>query len=173
MSKHNRWVHSFLVGTLGLLGWTAAPAAAQERVPPSPNSVYVELLGNGLLYSINYDRYMTPHLTGRAGLFVLAASDSDGDGGGAVIATPLLVNYLFGTGSHHLETGVGVTLAAGAIEDLEDEVDDSFSGAMGTATLGYRYQRPTGGFVFRAGVTPFFGAGGVVPWFGISLGYAF
>lgn len=174
MRQIQRYTRLLVTSTLALaLAWRATPAAAQNGVPLKPNAAYLELLGNGLLYSLNYDRFLTAHLTGRVGLFVLAAQDSDGEGSGAVLATPVLVNYLFGRGNHHLETGIGATLLAGAIEDLEDEVDESFSGAVGTATLGYRYQRPGGGFVFRAGVTPFFGAGGIAPWFGVSFGYSF
>ena len=150
------------------------PSVAQESPAPAvtaPNAVYVELLGNGLLYSVNYDRLVAPHVSARVGVAALAAAD--GGSSAAVVAAPLMVNYLFGKGSSRFETGVGILLASGSVENVEGAEDDSFSGAVGTATLGYRYQRPGGGFFFRTGLTPFFGTGGIAPWFGISFGYGF
>ena len=151
---------------------SAGSAAAQGRaLPAAPNAMYVELLGNGGLYSLNYDRLLTPRVAARVGFMGLGAATDSVSGG--VIAAPLMVSYLFGEGNSHLETGVGVMLAAGAIDDVADFEDESFSGAIGTATIGYRYQRPGGGFVFRVGVTPLFDTTGIAPWIGLSLGYGF
>lgn len=150
----------------------AAPAAsAQETASPvtARNAFYVELLGNGILYSLNYDRMITPKVSARVGVAALAAADDSTSAG--VVAAPIMVNYLFGEGNSHFETGVGLMLASGAVDEVGDEEDDAFSGAVGTATLGYRYQRPGGGFVFRAGLTPFFSTDGILPWFGVSFGY--
>jgi hypothetical protein len=156
---------------LGMLGSTGSLAAQARAIAAAPNAVYVELLGNGLLYTLNYDRLVTPNVAARVGFMGLgAASDS---ASAAVVAAPLMVSYLFGGGSSHLETGIGVMLAAGAVDEVEGFEDESFSGAIGTATVGYRYQRPGGGFVFRAGVTPFFDTSGIAPWIGLSLGYGF
>jgi hypothetical protein len=41
-----------------------------------------------------------------------------------------------------------------------------------TGLIGYRYQKPARGFVFRAGVTPFFYDADFAPFAGISFGYA-
>jgi len=159
-----------MLALLALIGTSAA--AAQERaLPAAPNAVYLELAGNGLLYTLNYDRLLTPNVAARVGFMGLgAASDSASAG---IVAAPLMVSYLFGQGNSHFETGLGVMLAAGAVDEVEGFEDESFSGAVGTATIGYRYQRPGGGFVFRAGVTPFFDTGGIAPWIGLSLGYGF
>ena len=162
----------FVMTALLALAASAGSAAAQDRVMPSaPNAVYVELLGNGLLYSLNYDRLLTPNIAARVGVTGLAAASDSAAAG--VFGTPLMVSYLFGRGNSHLETGVGVLLVAGGVENVEGFEDESFSGAIGTATIGYRYQRPGGGFVFRAGVTPFFNTNGIGPWVGLSLGYGF
>lgn len=54
-----------------------------------------------------------------------------------------------------------------------DDFEEEFSGGViGTATAGYRFQRPQGGFVFRAGFTPFFDQNEFLPFAGISFGYA-
>jgi hypothetical protein len=153
-------------------------ASAQEARPDSAlvgrarNAVYVELIGNGLLYSVNYDRMLTDHLSARVGASYLGART---DTESASLATfPVMINYLTGARSnHHFEAGAGVTLLTASAEDLDDFEEAGFDGIAGTATLGYRYQRPQGGFVFRSGLTPFFGAGGVLVSAGVSLGYSF
>lgn len=81
--------------------------------------------------------------------------------------------FSFGEGSSRFEAGIGLALMAGGIDNVEGFEDEGFSGATGTAALGYRYQRPGGGFVFRVGLTPLFGPGGILPWGGLSLGYSF
>ena len=161
-----------LLSALIALAATAGSGAAQDRaLPAAPNAVYLELGGNGLLYSLNYDRLLTPRVAARVGFMGLGAATDSVSGG--VIAAPLMVSYLFGEGNSHFETGLGVMLAAGAIDEVGELEDEGFSGAIGTATVGYRYQRPGGGFVFRAGVTPLFDTSGIAPWVGISLGYGF
>lgn len=164
---------SFWILLLLLLPLTAGDATAQEAAPPvtARNAFYVELLGNGLFYSMNYDRLFTDQVSGRVGLMFLGAASDEGSA--AVTATPLMVNYLFGRGNSHFEAGVGILVVSGAVDDVPGEEDQSFSGAIGTGTLGYRYQRPGGGFVFRVGLTPFFSTQAFGPWFGISFGYGF
>ena len=86
---------------------------------------------------------------------------------------PVMATYLLGQGNSHFETALGIGIIT-ASADIE-EIDEEFSGSdiYGTATLGYRYQKPTGGVIFRAGFTPAFAGGNVIPWVGVSVGYAF
>lgn len=137
-------------GALLLLAMFAlvAPVAAQDS-GPTRNAFFVELFGNALYGSLNYERALAPNLSARVGLGPLGPTGT------------LMLSYLSGTGSHRLETGGGLLLRAGS------------SNVLGTATMGYRYQRPTGGPLFRAGFTPLVGGGGVAPWFGISFGVGF
>jgi hypothetical protein len=166
----------FVVGLFAAFG-AAVPAASAQQIPTEEiaptarNAFYVELLGNGLLYSLNYDRLFADQISGRVGIMLIGAANDTSAAG--VIAAPILANYLFGRGNSHFEAGIGITLMSGAVENVEEIEEEGFSGAVGTATLGYRYQRPGGGFVFRAGLTPFFGGGGILPWFGLSFGYGF
>lgn len=139
---------------------------AQTQAVPARDAVYVELLGNGVLYTVNYDRRFTDNLTGRVGLGVFGG-----------VAVPVMANYLFGEGRGRLELGGGVELIGASDVDFGDldeqeEVRDS-DALVGTATVGYRYQPATGGFVFRIGLTPLFSLDGGLPWLGISFGHAF
>lgn len=163
--------------------------AAMAQSPTSPNSVYLELGGNGLFYSINYDRLFTKSFGGRVGAgYISPSSVSTG-------TFPLMAYYLIGSGNSKLELGLGANVIlqpenqSFSFASSEDEEFEG-SGVLGTATVGYRYQRAEGGIVFRAGLTPQFGKfvrETLLPsyqyvtedvfkfqiWIGISIGYAF
>jgi hypothetical protein len=136
------------------------------------HTAYGELGGNGLLLTANYERRFSPHVAGRIGFsFVEVEEESSGDTDPVVIV-PLMVNYLTHPRlNHHLELGAGVTIAVGETSGWASDIDEDFSAVIGTATIGYRYQRPERGFVFRAGLTPFFDGDGIAPWAGVSFGY--
>jgi len=142
------------LATLCMAVLLADPAMAQS--PPCPSSVYFEALGNGLLYSVNYDRLLTKSFGGRVGVSYFAPDEI------GVTTFPVTAYYLVGSGSSKLELGLGACMM------LQDErqsfsfmssLDEEFkgSGVLGTAAVGYRHQHADGGFVFRAGLTPFFG----------------
>ena len=182
MSRLARTAAAFALAFIAA-GPGARAAAAQEAAPapapiPARNAFYVELLGNGLIYSVNYDRRLTDNLAGRVGFAFVSGEDSDGDRASIVIA-PVMGSYLFGEGNSHFEAGLGVLLASASVEDVgsgdEDWFDETVEGStvLGTGVLGYRYQRPDGGFVFRVGLTPVFTTSDFAPWFGISFGYGF
>ena len=162
----------------------AAPAAAQDGAPASEpearNALYFELGGNALLYSLNYERRVRDALSARAGLMFLSLEGTDSDSGESadvnVALIPLMINGLLGDGAGRLELGIGPIfgLAGGSVTDVEGtEVDFSGVGLAGvTSTIGYRYQPPDGGIIFRAGLVPFY-SGKPQLWAGLSLGYAF
>jgi hypothetical protein len=146
---------------------SALPAPAEQARAPelARDAVYFELLGNGLLYSINYDHRFTDVISVRAGMMVMG-----------VVASPVTVNALLGGGSHRLELGAGALLlsAPGELaEETEDEELEDLRAVTATATVGYRFQPERGGLVFRAGFTPILVNGAGLPWFGMSVGYAF
>jgi hypothetical protein len=168
---------------LALAAALTARAASAQDAAPSPitarNAFYVELLGNGLIYSVNYDRRLTGHVAGRVGVSFATAEDSEGDRATIGLA-PVMGSYLFGEGNSHFEAGLGMLLATASVDEIDPGGgEDPFVGGdggstvFGTGVLGYRYQRPGGGFVFRAGLTPIFTTSDFVPWFGVSFGYAF
>lgn len=144
---------------------TAAPALVRQEAAPglARDAVYLEAGGNGLLYTINYDHRFTDVVSVRAGMMVLG-----------VVAAPVTVNALLGGGSHRLELGAGALLlsAPGHLADQTDGAAD-LRAVTATATVGYRFQPERGGMVVRAGFTPILVHGAGLPWFGVSVGYAF
>jgi hypothetical protein len=171
---------SFRRTTLALAALTVlatGTAAAQDTTPAAAgpvakNTFYVELLGNAAVYSLNYERFFTPKLGVRVGGMFLRGETDEGDEA-TVGLFPVMATYLLGEGNSHFETGLGIGIVT-ASADIE-EVDEEFSGSAvyGTATLGYRYQKPTGGVIFRVGFTPAYADGNLIPWVGASVGYAF
>jgi len=163
---------AFLVGGVAL-AFAPADARAQQQsmsLPSAKSAAYVEIAGNGLLYTVNYDRYFTPQISGRVGLMRAGVS------GVSLTAIPLTANYFIGSGGSKLELGVGPQIFIVGIDVEGGEFagfDEEGAAIAGTATVGYRYQPRDGGFVFRIGFTPSFSQFGFLPWAGLSLGYSF
>ena len=158
----------------------AAPATAQEQAPSAPHALYFEFLGNGLLYSLNYDHRFRDELTGRIGAMYLAGEGTASDGSTAdisILLLPVMVNRLFGDGAGRFELGLGPMFVAASgsgrnIEGVQDFDVSAFGIGGVTSTVGYRYQPEDGGFVFRIGLTPFWSERPQL-WGGLSLGVAF
>ncbi len=170
---------SFVIIAIFLVMSFPQNSFAQQSRRSAYNSVYLELLGNGVFYSINYDRMFSKSMGGRIGIMWI----TDGDDSFSVL--PVMANYLIGKGKHKLELGLGALVVFAFGPAAENEVD---SGIRGTATVGYRLQPPDGGFVFRVGFTPIFFAGeefnlgrprsqqsatAFAPWGGLSIGIGF
>jgi hypothetical protein len=126
----------------------------------SKNSVYLDTgLGYGGQVSINYERqiYSGEKLTwfGRVGAGAAYKwrnnNISSGPGGLAAIT------MLTGKRNNHFELNAGTFIVSNS--------DDNNSGVYPLLDAGYRYQKPNGGFVFKAKI-------GILG-LGIGLGYAF
>ena len=136
------------------------------------NQLYLELGGNGLVYSINYERLLSENFTLRGGFGItpgLIFAE------GTFIHIPITASYLIGSKSSKFETGLGATYFAGT--DIKvfglDTGDQSL--IFLTGIIGYRYTSP-GGFVFRILFTPLYNSETepeILPYFGLSLGFAF
>ncbi len=173
------------VGVLFALFLIPAVSVAQTvSVPPGRNAVYLELLGNGGLYSLNYDRRIADRATVRVGIASWTAVDlfGVGDEETKLLTFPLLVNFVGGSGNHHPELGGGLLLGR-QTTSAPSGGESTTSGIFNlTGVVGYRYQKPGRGIVFRAGITPFYSFAdedtaypdpGFFPSIGVSLGYAF
>jgi hypothetical protein len=171
------------------LAWVAAAAlvatSANESTPPADegtasNVVFVEPLGNGLLYSINYERlFERYHLGLRAGAsyFSWAVSSYGGSGNLTLVSFPLVASYYVGATRHKLQLGAGATIlylaASSDSEGTKFEGDRAGAGVAATAVIGYRYLPPHGGITFGAGFTPLLRPGRFLPWGGVSGGVVF
>ena len=138
------------------------------------HGIFLELGGNGFLYSVNYDYKLADHVSVRVGGMYIGARVREADTRASMVVVPITANYLVGSGSSRLELGVGVTLArvGGDLGDSEGPFEESGLGSI-TSTIGYRLQPRDGGFLFRIGFTPHFNGDSIEPWAGLSLGATF
>lgn len=155
---------------LSMLAVVPTSSAQEAR-----NAVHFELGGSALVASFNYERRLHTNWFGRAGLSVVEGESAAGDTD-TTFVVPLTASHVsHPAGNHHLELGGGLTIAGGDRQDLYDFGDDDeekFSTLFVTGIAGYRYQKPRGGFQFRAVFTPIAGGGDFQPWAGVSFGYA-
>lgn len=159
---------------------------AQAAPRPAENAVYAEVGGQGLFYTVNYERFIRPDMGIRIGFGAISVSATASDGmstataGATLAAAPVMFDYLgLHKGASALELGAGVDLlyTGGSASVPGSSVMASGLTPVPTATIGYRYSSPTGGFVFRAGYTPLFFVTtqqkSVASWGGMSFGYRF
>jgi hypothetical protein len=182
----------------------AAPAAPAGEAPapsgnhPSPNSVYLEGLGAGLLYSLNYERMVNDDLGVRIGFSYMSFSAASSDpttgqstsASTSIVAVPITASYIGLRGrKSSLELGGGAEMIYVASSSGSSSLGVSASGAgivpAGIAMVGYRlHPVDNPGFQFRIGVMGIFGPGlslssnnpgavGVIPWPYISFGASF
>jgi len=161
-----------LLVAIGFISICNLQAQVAERT--KSQGVFVEVLGNGLIYSFNYDTRFSQSFDGfggRAGIGYIAIE------GTRLTTMPFLVNYLLGKEKHFFEIGVGTTLIVasegnGGVGPVGNR--ERGTAFIGTMSLGYRLEPTDGGFMFRAGVTPIFDSSSFWPlWPQVSFGYAF
>lgn len=165
--------HGFLFVMVLLMSIYAEDSIGQ-RIKSTPetksfegakNAFYVELLGNGLIFSANYDLRLVNKFGARLGIGYVG----DTGGGGGVLTVPVMGNFLLGKDGKYFEVGAGVTYLSGT-GDLFDLSDNST--ILGTLSFMYRRQPVDGGFMWKIGLTPFIAEGVFIPyWGGLGIGY--
>lgn len=174
LAKATSFFMLLLVGTLSHRVQAQEVIATNEDNYFARNSVFVELLGNGILYTLNYDHKFFDHVSARiGGTFIsLSGSANSVDDRVSVVLVPIMINYLVGNGNSRLELGAGAIL--GRINaNVDNETVNGIGNGGFTGTIGYRLQPRNGGFLFRIGFTPIISAGLFQPWGGLSLGATF
>lgn len=150
--------------TLSLIIAVALSANAQGA-----KSIYFEIGGPGLA-SFNFDTRFGPKEDGLGGRIGVGGFVIDKE---SAIFIPIGLNYLLGKDNkNYFEIGGGITPVF-ISDDLSGD-GDPFSTTFGHVTFGYRMQPQDGGFTFRAFISPVFGNGFFIPYYGgVSFGYKF
>jgi hypothetical protein len=146
---------------------SSAALTAQAR-SAKPNDFSLELGGKCVLYSLSYQRVVSPSFGLELGASYFGAGGG-GDSIGALFLTGGARLYFINKDSSPYITGGVAWVSAGT--DAGPFGDDSSSGVYFYASPGFEY-RNAGGFLFRAGVY-FLIRDGFFVWPGISLGIAF
>jgi len=173
-----------------LFSFTILPGNAQEL---ATRSIYVELGGAGLPYSLNYDFRFDKAKIDSWGMRIGAGGWAINEGNNSstsLLTIPVQITRLLGRDRHYFEVGGGATYVRfretstfydGARIQTRTYEDWDFilntgntPSLMGTLNLGYRKIPTDGGFTFRANLNPIFNHNGFWPlWFGVGFGYAF
>lgn len=146
----------------------------------SPQVIFAELGGNGIILSANYDRRFSKTVDGLGLRFGLGYSFSSDE---KFATLPLGINYLLGKKGRYFEMGLGGTFIfvnsswkrysdVFYIGDAEITANGSTLFAK-MINVGYRRQPINGGFNFRGGVSPFFLKGAASMGAYLSVGYNF
>ena len=145
-----------IICCLFLLLATEAARAQSESVEPTikRNTIFVELGGPLAAYSINYDRRL------RSSSFVQLSVQGGLSGywwNGGGILLPATFNGFVGKGNHHFNVGIGMAYSNGNEELIRggEKRQIRFQSVDAIARIGYRLQKPQGGFFLSVAYTPF------------------
>lgn len=166
-------ITSILILSFLLISSTKGQESRPESSVPEKRAqnIFVELGGQGLLFTANYDTRFSKRRDGLGGRVGLGYVAIDGENATTV---PLSLNYLLGHGKHFFEMGLGATLMTTGGSESSIVFDDNKSNLIGTMSFSYRLQPSNSGFSLRAGLTPVFNKNFFIPYYaGLSLGYSF
>ncbi len=162
--KVNRFFRLKLIFVLVISFAISFRVTAQTEVEKftAKQAVSLEVGGNAGRYAINYGRIF--HQKGKLKLNASAGFSMFHDRLNAkttwLPVVPVEISALYGKSNHHLELGMGVTSyltrRLGFDSETFQTTDKVVFDAGIPLRIGYRYQKPEGGFFFRVGYTPFF-----------------
>lgn len=137
----------------------ATVSYGQQDTSSRPNSVYLELGGAGVLYSLNYERLIYDRVAVRAGASNIPAF-------GGIFIFPATVSVLFDplAATSRPELGAGITYVTTGVDSSIDA----------TAIIGFRHRLEGSRFFLRAALIPYLSASkGFNLWAGAAVGYSF
>jgi hypothetical protein len=138
------------------------------------NTVQIELFGHGLLYSLNYERVIFNgnrfKTTGQIGLAYYPPKTNLIE-----VWIPVMLNQLLSFDKHHIELGLGHVFVNEHVPGFDTATERRRTGGFISGRLGYRFQKPDGRLIIRAGFTPFReyrGTNAFHPSGGLAVGYS-
>jgi hypothetical protein len=157
------------------------PERAAADHPGRSHTVFLELLGNAGLYSVNYEHRVAPRIGARIGYARWTATDSWGGDPRKIWTLPLTVSWIPEPGRRGPELGAGFVVGQNHHESADGTQWAEGETRALTAVLGYRWQ-PGGRTVLRLAFTPFLSLvqgdhtypdEGFLPSGGFSVGFRF
>lgn len=154
--------------------------ASEARAQGGGNTIFLELGGNGLLYSLNYERVLPSDVALRAGFGYISVSATGGGASANVswVTIPVTFSYLgIGGGSAKLELGAGAAftrISGASTTSIGDEIEAGVFVPLASFIAGLRIAPPGGGFNFKLAFTPFWHPDtDFTPWGGLAFGVGF
>ena len=166
------------MAVVALTGMGSHELAAQtERT--AHNTVFLELGGNGLIYSLSYERILPSEMSLRAGFGYMSIGASAGTASSSVtsLSIPVTASYLGIGGATKLELGGGVLFQrfSGATSTgFGNDIEAGVFVPLATFITGLRVAPPGGGFNFKLAFTPIWHPDvGFFPWASLAFGVGF
>lgn len=166
-----------ILSVVCLLGFSYRPVFAQLPIKPlALNAVYIEALGMGGYGSVNYERLLfyqkKMHLGLRLGIGTYRLRDFEMNFN-PDLTVPFSIHAYYGK-THHIEIGAGQTFTSIVRASALDFAVERKSSLSSNFLLGYRYQKSSGGLLFRLNYSPIVSSNEAFKhWYGLSVGYAF
>ena len=132
MHGKKRWVAAFIL-CVALI-----PSLSYGGTREKKNFIGGELLGRGVFFTVNYERYLNDIFSAGVGLFGISSSD------GGIAVLPLYGAATIGN-PHGLYLSGGVTIFAGATFDSPS--NDTEAASTPTIAIGYQYSADSGFYV--------------------------
>lgn len=165
--------------TMAALTVVGAQALHAQSARTAHNTIYLELGGNALIYSVSYERILPSELALRAGVGYMSLGATAGTASSSVtsLGIPVTASYLGIGGSTKLELGGGVLFErfSGATSTgFGDKIEEGVFVPLATFIAGLRVSPPGGGFNFKLGFTPIWHPDvGFFPWASLAFGVGF
>ena len=165
-----KWLFSIIFSLFCSIALCQSDSLTTEEMDPGPvlsqpfnkkNSIQFELLGPGVLYSINYERILINGGKLKTSAQTGFAYYKGGDWHSFIF--PVSVNQIISFGNEHLEIGLGATPYNTLSETEANDLD-----VFLFSRIGIRYQEPDGRSVIRGGIFPIF-----YPKLALTVGFSF
>lgn len=132
----------------------------ESQAQKYPNSIHAEILGHGIIYSINYER----NIIAKEKVF-LSPSIGFTSIGREATGIPVMMLAFFGGPNSSLETGLGYTGFYRQEQYLNYGLWNkrAYFEHYATGRLGYRYESAKG-FLLKVAFTPLFQFKSTIPW---------
>ena len=119
----------------------------------NPNSLQIEIGGNGLVYSLSFERILINgnKLKTSAQLGFAYYPEFIGI---LEFWAPVQITEIISFGNHHLEVGLGYIPIRASTREPDKSIASWDWYSLYTGRVGYRYQPPDSKWLLRAGYTP-------------------
>jgi len=122
------------------------------------NGLSVEVGGNALLYSVNYERNLSTKAVAKGGMSIWKVIENQTNKSLTIMCYPVSFNYLFHlrTPKHAIETGMGVMnlITSGNLVEYKGVTNYYINPFL---NVGYRYSPAKNPFWYGVGLSPFLG----------------
>lgn len=138
--------------------------------------IFIEIGGSGVYGSLNYEYLVKKinrlKLSARIGASTYHLNDYTNEFNPDVII-PLTINAYYGT-KHHIDFGLGQTITSIVSANNSDYQPERINSFSTNLSIGYRYQKETGGMMFKGGYSPIIENNNEFNhWLYLGLGYTF